>query len=216
MNRAELAAYIQEQLRESNIDVVLSGGSCVSIYSNNQYVSMDLDLVNNNIFPLKKKLVNASMNKIGFIKYDRHYIHPDTEIIVEFPLGPLAVGEEQISNINTIELSTGNLSIISPTDCVKDRLTWFYHDNDLQGLHQALLVAKSNQIDIAEVERWSKSEDKEEEFTKIKKELYRLQKPLRKDTSNEIKNMGRKILQNKIKKEIIKSKNNLSSNKKKI
>lgn len=33
MERADLAAFVQKHLRYKGIDVVLSGGACVSIYS---------------------------------------------------------------------------------------------------------------------------------------------------------------------------------------
>jgi hypothetical protein len=46
MTNTELAAFIESHLLEKGIYVVLSGGACVSIYSSNKYVSMDLDLVN--------------------------------------------------------------------------------------------------------------------------------------------------------------------------
>jgi hypothetical protein len=46
MNRLELAAFIASEFRRRKINVVLSGGSCVSIYSGEKYVSMDLDFVN--------------------------------------------------------------------------------------------------------------------------------------------------------------------------
>jgi len=48
MSQVELAAYVQDSLREEKIQVVLSGGSAVSFYSGNQYVSKDLDLINTN------------------------------------------------------------------------------------------------------------------------------------------------------------------------
>lgn len=48
MSQAELAAYIQDALQEEGIKVVLSGGSAVSFYSKNKYVSKDLDLINAN------------------------------------------------------------------------------------------------------------------------------------------------------------------------
>jgi len=46
MTIAQLAAFVQSHLRQSGIDVVLSGGACVSIYTSNRYVSMDLDMIN--------------------------------------------------------------------------------------------------------------------------------------------------------------------------
>ena len=46
MSRLELAALVGAEFRRRKINVVLSGGSCVSIYSQEKYVSMDLDFVN--------------------------------------------------------------------------------------------------------------------------------------------------------------------------
>ena len=63
----------------------------------------------------------------------------------------LAIGDE-------ITTDTGTVRIISPTDCVKDRLSWFYHSKDTQCLEQAVLVAAANPVDILEIERWSKAE----------------------------------------------------------
>ena len=54
--------------------------------------------------------------------------------------------------------------MLSPTDCVKDRLCAFYFWNDLQGLEQAILVAKSQQVDLKQIKRLSKVEGKEIEF----------------------------------------------------
>ena len=48
MRQVELAAYVQDSLQEEGIYVVLSGGSAVSFYSRNKYVSKDLDLINAN------------------------------------------------------------------------------------------------------------------------------------------------------------------------
>ena len=68
-------------------------------------------------------------------------------------------------------METGTLRLISPTDCVKDRLVWYYHDGDRQCLSQAILVAKDHQIDIDEIREWSGGEGKLEEFEEIKSEL---------------------------------------------
>jgi len=60
------------------------------------------------------------------------------------------------------------LKIISPTDCVKDRLAGYYHWDDLQCLEQAVLVAQVNRIDLEEIERWSGGEEKLDEFRRIR------------------------------------------------
>lgn len=48
MSQVELAAYIRDSLQIDGISVVLSGGSAVSFYSSDKYVSKDLDLINTN------------------------------------------------------------------------------------------------------------------------------------------------------------------------
>ena len=55
MSQAELAAYVQFYLQKAGIDVVLSGGSAVSFYSSNKYVSKDLDLININFAKRDKR-----------------------------------------------------------------------------------------------------------------------------------------------------------------
>lgn len=40
-----LAALVSEKMKEHNLNCVLVGGSCVSLYSKNRYQSYDLDFV---------------------------------------------------------------------------------------------------------------------------------------------------------------------------
>lgn len=110
MSQSELAAYIQDPLQRENIKVVLSGGSAVSFYCNNKYVSKDLDLINSNF--ARRSKIKSVMEKMGFQERGRYFINPETQFFVEFPDGPLAVGEEPIKEINEFELTTGTLRII--------------------------------------------------------------------------------------------------------
>jgi hypothetical protein len=66
--------------------------------------------------------------------------------------------------------------MLTPTDCVKDRLASYYHWSDKQGLDQAILVSKDNleKIDIKEIERWSKQENCLEKFSFFFKELKKI------------------------------------------
>ena len=165
MSVGELAAYISSHLRGLGIDVVLSGGSCVSIYSAEKYVSQDLDFVDRRFATVRK--IREAMLAIGFVPENRYFRHPQVDLLIEFPSGPPAVGKEPIGAINEIEFSTGMLRLLSPTDCVKDRLAAYYHWDDLQTLEQAVLVAQSNSIDMSEVKRWSKEEGMADAFARI-------------------------------------------------
>lgn len=56
------------------------------------------------------------------------------------------------------------LRLLTPTDCVKDRLAWYYHTGDTECLEQAYLVARQHAINLNEIDRWSSGEDNSEEF----------------------------------------------------
>ena len=110
MSQVELAAYIQDSLDREGIKVVLSGGSAVSFYSSDKYVSRDLDLINANF--AKRSRIRLVMEKIGFQEQGRYFINPETQFFVEFPDGPLSVGEEPVKEISEFELATGTLRVV--------------------------------------------------------------------------------------------------------
>ncbi|MBC8383057.1 MAG: hypothetical protein H8E22_04535 [Candidatus Cloacimonetes bacterium] len=162
MDMKELAAYVATHLRKSGIDVVLTGGGCVSIYSHNKYVSGDLDFIIQNF--VTRSEVKASLSKIRFFEENRYFKHSETHIIIEFPPGPLSIGSEAIRDIIVLHTDCGDLRIISPTESVKDRLAAYYFWNDLQCLEQAILIARFNKIEIKEIKRWSRIEGEEKKF----------------------------------------------------
>jgi hypothetical protein len=174
MSAGELAAFISSYLRTHNIDVVLTGGGCVSIYSDNIYVSLDLDFIDNQF--TKRSKIREVLRKIGFEEQNRYFRHPETPFFIEFPAGPLSVGSEPVKEVVTQRFPTGELKVLSPTDCVKDRLAAFYHWNDRQSLDQAVLVAERNPIDLNEIERWSNVEGKLKAFQEIKGRLVKDEK----------------------------------------
>jgi hypothetical protein len=169
MTQGELAAYIDTNLRNNGIYVVLSGGACVAVYSSYKYVSKDLDFIA--VFTLDHKKVESLMKEIGFEKQGRNYFHPETNWYTEFISGPPGVGQNPIGEIHKIPQPTGNLRILSPADSVKDRLAAFYHWGDRQCLEQALLVAESNQVDLESIKTWSVLEGKKEGFEVFKRRL---------------------------------------------
>lgn len=63
MSQSELAAYIQNTLQTEGIAVVLSGGSAVTFYSSNKYVSKDLDLINTGF--ARRSKINLSWKASG-------------------------------------------------------------------------------------------------------------------------------------------------------
>jgi hypothetical protein len=169
MTQGELAAFIDSHLRKKDINVVLSGGATVSVYSDNKYVSKDLDFISR--YSKDEPAITSAMTEIGFEQRGKYYFHTQTPYFVEFISGPPSVGDEPIRDIQEIEMATGVLRIISPTDSVKDRLAAFYYWEDRQGLEQAILVAEANPVDMEDLKSWSEKEGKLTEFEEFSKRL---------------------------------------------
>ena len=154
----ELAALVCEKLKEYNIDVVLSGGSCMELYSNSEFSSYDIDLIMR--YSAKQNDVNNAMESLGFKreKIARYFKHPNNPFFVEFPDGPVAVGDEFIKEFATRTTKFGELKLLKVEDCIKDRLCAYVYHYDTICLDQAISVAKNNEVDYQELERWAKEE----------------------------------------------------------
>lgn len=163
----ELAGLVSNQLKKHGVEVVLTGGACVTIFSGNKYQSLDLDFVTYSA-EYRGKVIKESMGEIGFsLAPEGFFERPDCKYIIEFLPPPLAVGSEPVKGILSLKTKTGALKMLSPTDCVKDRLAAYYHWRDPQSLEQALMVAKRRRVDLKEVERWSVVENKAEKFAEF-------------------------------------------------
>jgi hypothetical protein len=153
-NLKDLACYIYDHLKENKIDVVLVGGACVSIYSENRYQSYDLDFVTYEDL----KSIEKVLSKLGFKRNGRSFIHPDCPFFIDFVNPTVAIGNEAVHNFNLLKTSIGSLQLLTPTDCIKDRLTSYFHWNDRQAFDQALLVANDHKVDLNALMSWAYTE----------------------------------------------------------
>jgi hypothetical protein len=163
---AELAALICEALKKEGLIATLSGGACAEIYSNKKYVTGDLDFVVNYVWPGNDKIIKKVMTELGFEKNGRIYLNVNdlVEYSVEFPPGPLSVGEEyQITPVE-LKFKTGSLSLLSPTDSAKDRLTGYFYGNDAQCLEQAVMICQMNNVSMDNIRQWAKKEGRPEKY----------------------------------------------------
>jgi hypothetical protein len=157
----ELAGIVSEHLAKKGLQATLVGGAVVSIYSHNEYQSKDLDFISPNDH---RDLVKA-MAEIGFERQGKNFFHPECPFSVEFPTGPVAIGNEiPVKPEGEIKTKSGKVTILSPTQCVMDRLAWFYHYNDRQCLDQALAVARKHKLNIDKIKRWTEGEGATEKF----------------------------------------------------
>ena len=165
-----LAAVISHVLRKNGIEVTLVGGACVSIYAKNKYISYDLDFVTENSI----KELTPILAELGFKKRDgRLFEHPECKFLIDFPAPPIAIGNEPVFEFNSIKTNRGIIRLLTPTDCVKDRLTAYFFWNDHQALEQALLVAKNNKVNLTKIKKWAEKEGEMEKFKIFQKKLRR-------------------------------------------
>lgn len=158
-----LAVFIYTTLKSHGIEALLVGGACVSIYTQNRYQSYDLDFVSYEGL----KSLEEVLGKYGFKRVGRCFSHAHCPYIIDFVNPPAAIGNASIRDFKLLNTPTGSLQLLTPTDCVKDRLASFFHWNDQQALEQALLVAKEHRVDIQDIQNWANSEGHQQEKMKI-------------------------------------------------
>lgn len=150
-----IAALVSEALARAGINAVLSGGAVVSIYSENEFQSYDLDFITSHAM----KEVVAPLAALGYVRgKGRHFTHPRTPYLIEFPPGPLMVGDQRVTRSHERETSMGVIRLLTPTDAVKDRLSAFFYWSDRQSLAQALAIARRQPVDLQDIERWALAE----------------------------------------------------------
>ena len=90
---------------------------------------------------------------------------------MEFPRGPLAIGEDLDVQPIRLKLPGGYTLALSATDACRDRLAAFYHWSDRQSLQAAVAIALRQRVDLATIQRWSKAEGALAKFDEFRKAL---------------------------------------------
>jgi hypothetical protein len=154
-SREELAAIVSEHLRAAGIDAVLVGGSAVAIYTEDRFPSDDLDFV-----AWRARDAQRALASLGFTRFvGNRAEHPKARFYVQIVNGPVQVGNKLVKRPVLVPTAAGEIKMLSPLDCVLDRLAAFLHWNDRQCLAQAAHVAVAHDVDLAAVRAWVESEE---------------------------------------------------------
>lgn len=140
----------------------MTGGSAATFYAPEAYQSRDIDFV----ITFQGERGDETLEKLGYRKSGDHYEHADAPFPLEFPAGPLMIGEEIITRWNTVRRTGEILHVLSATDSVRDRLAAFLYWNDFSALEQALSVcsAQPAEIDLASIREWCARERQLEKY----------------------------------------------------
>ena len=152
----ELAFIVCTALDSQGTTAVLTGGGAATIYSIEAYESRDLDF----ILSFSGSRDDQALKKIGFNLRGSTYDHPQTVFTLDFPPGPITIGEDVIYKWDTLREGDMLLHILKPTDSVLDRFVAYVHWKDRTSLDSAALVAKAIQerLDWSRIEGWCEAE----------------------------------------------------------
>lgn len=168
----ELAFIVCTAFHRAGECIILSGGGAATVYAPDAYQSRDLDFV----LDFQKSFPGLSATPLwdlGFTQSGGSYTHPATPFLVEFMTEPPMVGQEDITAWDTMKRDDLVLHILSPTDCVRDRLAAFLWWNDFSALEQALAVTVRQEVDHKVVEEWCHREGKPDKYLIYRDRLAR-------------------------------------------
>lgn len=148
---------------------VLTGGSAATYYAPAAYQSRDADFVI--VLSSDEPVAASTLSGLGYHELGGTYIHSSNPFTLEFPPGPLAVGNDCILSYDTVRRDREVLFVLSRTDCVRDRLAAYYFFNDRSALAAAIAVANSGIIDVPAIHSWSDLEGESRKFVEFRTRL---------------------------------------------
>jgi hypothetical protein len=169
---ADVAIAVGDALRRAGIRAVLTGGAYANLYSGGAYQSADADFVLGS--PCTTEELDRALAPLGFRRDRDHYVHPDLPFFVEFPVGPLGIGDDFGIRPVWRRRRAARTLALSATDACRDRLAAFYHWNDRHSLAAAAAIAARNRVAFGKVREWSRREGNLARYAIFLTELRRL------------------------------------------
>lgn len=158
-------------MRRHGIQAVLTGGAAAVLYSRGKYTSLDIDFVISG--QVDQGTLDVALGKLGFRRKRDHYVHDKVAFTIEFPRGPLAIGEDIVIRPVLHRNGAARALMLSATDSCRDRLAAYYFWNDRQSLMAAIEIARRNPVQLRRIKDWSEREGQVTAFTTFLKALKR-------------------------------------------
>ncbi|MFT5287414.1 MAG: hypothetical protein ACI8TQ_003599 [Planctomycetota bacterium] len=167
----EVAFAVCTALDRAGVTAVLSGGGAATFYAPEAIQSYDLDFILE-VYPKDGDPAQV-LTDLGYRNKGHDYVHSVSRFQLEFPRGPLAVGDDLIRKWSTQHSGDELLHIITATDSCRDRLAAFYHFKDRSALEQALAVSRTTKatIDLKQIKSWSRREGMLDEYATFERLL---------------------------------------------
>ncbi|MGH7742989.1 MAG: hypothetical protein ACRENS_13320, partial [Candidatus Eiseniibacteriota bacterium] len=99
--------------------------------------------------------IDRALAILGFKRHRDRYVHKSIPFFVEFPTGPLGIGDDFLIRPVWKTKRTARTLALSATDSCRDRLAAFYHWRDRQSLSAAVEIAIRNNVAFRKIREWS-------------------------------------------------------------
>lgn len=165
----QVAFIVCTALDRIGVTAILTGGSAATIWSEGAYQSHDCDFIIS--FHEKDAPAEDALARLGYAETGGTYRHKASPFTLEFPPGPLSVGDEILAKWETISEGDLILHVLTPTDSCRDRLAALYHWKDFSSLHVAISIARKNRVDLGKIKAWSRKEGASEQYAQFARAL---------------------------------------------
>ncbi len=154
----EVAFVVCTALHRAGVTAVLTGGSAAAIHAPQAIQSLDLDFVL--CASVRGGSPAEALRELGYAREGQDYVHATSRYQLEFPAGPLSIGDDLVRSWETLHRDELLLHVLTATDSCRDRLAHFYYFHDRAGLAQALEIAaaRPRDVDHAILREWSDRE----------------------------------------------------------
>lgn len=169
----KVAFKVCTALDRAGAKAVLTGGSAATIYAPEVYQSRDIDFIA--YIVRNADQFRQVIAELGFQPSGRTFAHPDVITTLDFPDEEIRIGNELIDRFATLHEDGFVLHILTPTDCVCDRLASFFWYNDRSALLAACAVAKERraEVNLGEIQGWAEREGELPRFEEFTERLNR-------------------------------------------
>jgi DNA polymerase III sliding clamp (beta) subunit (PCNA family) len=168
----QLWQYVAWHLEGAGINTVLVGGAAVSVHTGGVHRTRNLDLVPDDF---QRGRIPDVLGRLQFVaRRNRDFVHRECpHLSIRFPMGPIEIGGKSPIAPDVIEIEGRQLHLLSPTDCVKDRLASYFHWRSRPFFDQAVLICqnKPGWIDLDQIECWCEAEGAVATFQELKRHL---------------------------------------------
>jgi len=146
-------------LAQAGETAVLCGGSAAAFYVPTEYESLDVDFILH--VGKARHTLDHALARVGYARVaEGFYEHPQLPFAIEFPIGPLAIGREEVTGWRTERRHHELLHVLTPTDVVRDRFLHYWAWKDETAFRAAVAVARAQprEVDLEAVRAWCERE----------------------------------------------------------